>query len=580
MLRIICLISVGLLLLSTTVSGDGDVPGDDNVRVPRALVLKPVVKVKTHHDDDDDGPFDFIADWISKLVNPHKPSTPAPLRLLVPSINGISDELYIEHLTPSPHTKSSFVIIRVSSDAKNPPHGNPPGGGTTPYHPKPIFPSGSTRFIPKPSGNFFPVAPTVPSWPRPSTAMDRPLIPNHMNAMHMNAMHMNNLHMNNIHMNNMQGYDYNQPSNYGSYNQRNYPNHKNYMPMKFGPNTYNFKPPFSPHLQPPFRSHDRFPQNPYGVYDFHNSIPGASGGSFHHGMESFKPTNYPSYSSFPGVLYNNNSLHTLGSEQVKVTLENVDLPLPPTTALPSISDHNQLDNVNRLDRMISTSSQLTNYSTKLKSSTTTTTTPSPHLEQNRNNDFKYSSQEIQEISPPDLLQTWKKLVAENEDKHVMKISKDAELHVDEKMTEKSRRDVQNNTNDNQLMKTRISEMIKRRNRKTTTNRRSVSTFVTTPVYNRNSDKRAEKLVDRVTEKIQLDSSVLSNNANDFYKVENITLRSIENVMNLTASGSWKNRETRKPDKLYERLKNNHNKKIRVVESVKSSVSVIKSKDKQ
>ncbi|KAH0535619.1 myb-like protein M isoform X1 [Cotesia glomerata] len=580
-MRIICLITVGSIFLSVT-TAEGEIPTGNNVqRSPRALLLKPVIK-----EVEDDGPFDFLANWISRMINP--PKKPK-LSMLGPiHVPGINDEVYLDN--PMPSRAPSRVVIRMMPDSLK--TQSFPGMSLQSNSFSPFFPISSTR-VPMMSTNFHPMLSTASSWRYPQfPPQNRP--------------------------EEFYGNNFNSPQNY----------YKDFSPQPYQ------KPHFSPNPTPnePFRplvpqSSSSSSSSSYSTFinknKNHNSI---SGNNFNYGSNYRPPYstqdnsqyNY-NYNSQPlngnissGNSYklNDNQEEEEFIEELKETVETVDFnkvsstkrpKITTTKSSPSSSVSVSENEIYRADRMIPTNPSYkdTRYWRPLKTTSaiikpsaslrpTTyrptsllpiTTTPS--------STNRYSARDIQEIPPPNL-RNWREVgnIQDNSSEVVYfnsnddsESDNDREWIVTEKSSDSRMDDLKINEKDEDGITTKDGITLGRGE---------------TQEHNRGQDRKFNARVLRkqrifggnnnstrgMGREWKAPTTMITSTTKEeeerFTRRFNNTAGNIDSVMELTASNNWRD-DIKKNKRKLDKLKNS-NRRVRIVESVQSSVSMTSSKD--
>ncbi|XP_074100936.1 uncharacterized protein LOC141528673 isoform X2 [Cotesia typhae] len=585
-MRIICLITVGSIFLSITIA-EGEIPTGNNVqRSPRALLLKPVIK-----EVEDDGPFDFLANWISRMINPpKKPKLPMLGPIHVP---GINDEVYLDN--PMPSRAPSRVVIRMMPDSLK--TQSFPGMSLQSNSFPPFFPISSTR-IPMMSTNFHPMLSTASSWRYPQfPPQNRP--------------------------EEFFGNNFNGPQNY----------YKDFSPQPYQ------KPHFSPNPTPnePFRplvpqsssssssSYSSFNNNNNNInYKNHNSI---SGNNFNYGSNYRPPYstqdnsqyNYNSNGQFAngnissGNSYKLNNNEDEFTEEIKETLETVDFSKVSSTKRPKITTIKSSaslsssvsvseNEIYRADRMIPTNPSYkdTRYWRPLKTTAANTlkssasvraTTYRPTLSPittTPSSTNRYSARDIQEIPPPNL-KDWSDVSSVQENSSEVIYFNNNENNRDDNDSESDKEwIVTEKSSDSRMDNLKINEK----------DEDGITTKDGITLGRGETQEHNQKFNARVLRKHRIFPSS-DNNSRDmgrewkvpttmitttttttteerFTKRFNNTGGNIDSVMELTASNNWRD-DIKKNKRKLDKLKNS-NRRVRIVESVQSSVSMTSSKD--
>lgn len=498
-------------------------------RVPRALVLHPVMKVdSTEEEEDDDGsPFDWIANAFHRMMRPskkvhHNRKFLGPIR-----VPGLNDDVFIKQLQSNAKNR---VVIRVMPQ----PNMNMPYDQSQYYHNQQFQPqppsyyyqqqqqqTSPTRQLPsQTSGGFMPVSqPTLSSWTQPQQYYQQ----------NYNKNLPNNYNNNNYQYQNYQQprYQYSNPSNYQSY--------------------------YQPHLNPYSNPYSNQQQNSYGTW---NNIPNKSSKT-NYNSGSFRSTNYPNYPPYNEQSHENydNYNHTISDDEYNQLQNDETESIKTTTAKIPSSQYNE---VFRSDRMVPTNPTWKNrfwVNNKSGKSTTTTTTERSHDDgdnddnSNKNNDDndsddvqkgkkrslkgrnKFSSTGIQVISAPDL----------NNEKENDPLS-DSSSRIDD------------DDNDGVIIKNH-SRLNRGESLDHTNDNKKI-------FNDENLNWKSSKSSSRII--------------NDNIKLNNSTENNVKRIMSLSEN-HWKHYNLKRPVKNLSDNKNNKNKKIRVVENVVSSVSMTSSK---
>ncbi|CAG5081509.1 Protein of unknown function [Cotesia congregata] len=591
---------VGSIFLSVT-TAEGEIPTGNNVqRNPRALLLKPVIK-----EVEDDGPFDFLANWISRMISP--PKKPK-LSMLGPiHVPGINDEVYLDN--PMPSRAPSRVVIRMMPDSLK--TQSFPGMSLQSNSFSPFFPISSTR-VPMMSTNFHPMLSTASSWRYPQfPPQSRP--------------------------EEFYGNNFNTPQNY----------YKDFSPQPYQ------KPHFSPNPTPnePFRplvpqspssssssssSYSNFNNNHNKKY---NSI---SGNNFNYGSNYRPPYstqdnsqyNY-NYNSQPlsGNISSGNSYKLNNNqeeeeeeekeefrEEIKETIETVDFSrvsstkrprITTTKSSPSSSVSVSENEIYRADRMIptnpsykdtrywrplKTTSAIIKSSASLRPTTYRPTSLLP-ITTTPSGTNRYSARDIQEIAPPNL-RDWREVGNiqdnssevvyfnsnnENRDGSDSESENDREWIVTEKSSDSRMDNLKINEKDEDGITTKDGITLGRGE---------------TQEHNRGHDRKFNARVLRkqrifggnnssrgMVREWKAPTTMITSTTKEkeeeeeeerFTRRFNNTAGNIDSVMELTASNNWRD-DIKKNKRKLDKLKNS-NRRVRIVESVQSSVSMTSSKD--
>ncbi|KAK0097430.1 hypothetical protein PV326_001837, partial [Microctonus aethiopoides] len=551
-------------------------------RVPRALVLQPVIKVKTK--DDDEGPFDFISDFLLRIINPpkkipsqtqqQKPPMLGPLR-----VPGINDEVYVKQLHAMEHHNGHVVIQVPNMDSNNVPMSMPLGINGYNYQ-KSNYPMNSARQVPMQTGGFHPVpSPTSnPSWSPSITSQSH--MPAYGNNIHESPNSIKNGYKNYpnyyrnfrnvpVHSNDMQ-------------NQMNQQNYYNRYQNQWQPQQYYPQYPSS-HQQfySPYNSHHR-PQTDYRPYDYHNSIPGNNVGFTNYGLDSPRSQNYTRHSEIKHQEDTDDTTAIEENEAEKdeeinlVNLrENVqatdqtkykhnDLPRANPTSAKASTNPSELIEIYRSDRMVPTNPTYRNRfwtrtTSKItaKVSSTTEHFNADQAEESSKKEIKYSSRGIEEIPAPDL-KSWNDSVKRenNPDQSSDSRMDDEDGIIMKDGTTLGKGESHEYVDDGNTMQLRLTEEPLK----------NISSMLTS----RNSRNWKPIEMSKRNEDYLVKGNLTI--------VENATPDVLEKVMSLTDSNSRRHNDGKKPNKIkFPRLKNSKNRRVRIVESVKSSVSMTSSR---
>ncbi|XP_015122097.1 ribonuclease 3-like [Diachasma alloeum] len=351
-------------------------------RVPRALILQPVSKLR---EEEEDGPLDWLANMFRGMISPrkrqppyHQPPMLGPIR-----IPGMDDEVYIKQLGSLANSQSR-VIVRMMTPGRGQPGQMSPA---TYYTYQPVFPAAPTRQIPVQPPGFAPMASPTPTAPWPQPQAMRPHSPT-------------------------------------SYNKNMYPSHgypqPNMYPNQFRPSV----PLHQSHYDPPYSP--RYTQNPYGTYDFDNSIPHGRGSRF--GPDPIRTTNYPLYPplkdhhNFNGQVHHDHEIRnqSASSEEVYDDSRESDVRYADAESKEILNESKVTDKykeIYRPDRMVPTNPTWRNrFWTRTHRTTTASPTTEGSEDEGKNKstkDGKFSSTEIREIVAPDL-KDWKERTEKGE----------------------------------------------------------------------------------------------------------------------------------------------------------------------
>ncbi|XP_063986111.1 uncharacterized protein LOC135167156 isoform X1 [Diachasmimorpha longicaudata] len=538
-MRIVCLITVGAFLLTIAVAAGKNVQAGVTAvtRVPRALILQPVSKL---HEDDDDGPLDWLANMFRDMISPRKRPPPyqqQPPMLGPIRIPGMDDEVYIKQLDSLANSQSR-VIVRMMNSARGQPGQMP---SATYYTYQPVYPAAPTRQVPLQAPNFMPMVSPTPTTPWPQHQPMR---------QHYSMNYNKNIHP-----------SYSHPQSNMYHNQ-----FRPSVPMHQSP----YDPPYGP----------RYTQNPYGAYDFDNSIQHNRGPRF--GGDPPRPTNYPLYPPLKDHhhIFNDQVHHhdheirnqSVSSEEVYDDSRETDVRYPDVDSKETLSESKVTDKYNEIyrpDRMVPTNPTWRN---RFWTRTQRTTTASPAADSSEDEgkdkatkDIKFSSTEIEEIVAPDL-KDWKD---RNE-----KTEKEKERRTDSRMDEGEGKDgmtlgrgesqeyvgkrfVDVRGADVQSERPRVYEKIQSRKRNSW--KPIIPKSTQYPVHSEDNQKLVEVSTTEATRVTIAGTS--------------------EKNADSTGDQSRRN-EGKKQSKGYQRKMGKRDRKVRIVESVSSSVSVTSSRGKR
>ncbi|XP_011300157.1 uncharacterized protein [Fopius arisanus] len=539
-------LSVGAFLLAIAAVSQADHQIQETaIRVPRALILQPVSKLR----EEEEGPLDWLANIFRGMVSPRKSQPYQPPPMLGPiRIPGMDDEVYIKQLDSHPNTQNR-VVVRVM----NPGRGQMPGqmGISSSYYTyQPVFPIAPTRQVPMQSAGFVPMASPTPTAPWSHPQFMRGHYPMNYNK-------------------NMYPNSYNHPQ--GTYHQYRAPQS-------------HYEPPYSP----------RYPQNPYGSYDFDNSISHGRGSRY---GEPLKTTNYPIYPPLNehhldhqvninpqhhhnGIDHHEIRNETESSEDVYDSSRESALQYPNVDQSKELLSESKVTDkykeIYRPDRMVPTNPTWRNrFWTRAQKTTTaspTTERSADEKNQKSTESVKFSSTEIKEIVAPDL-KDWKERNEKNEKREGKEEKRRTDSRMDEGEVEKKdglmlgkgesqeymeKRFMNIRSMEGATEKPRVYEKIRGRKRNNWKPMEPKSTVY--PVYSaENQDLSPEVSTEAVTSEQRSTTPA-------FDRVENST-------------GNYSRQNEGKRAKMYQRKLGKSNRRVRIVESVSSSVSVTSSRGK-